>query len=55
MKSVKLIGLALGASLALSTAALAQDLTVALPLHRQPKSTVKPPPLVDNRDASSLA
>src|SRR6201987_3455991 len=30
MKSVKLIGLALGASLALSTAALAQDLTVAV-------------------------
>jgi len=30
MKSVKLIGLALGASLALSTAALAQDLSVAV-------------------------
>ena len=30
MKSVKLIGLALGATLALSTTALAQDLTVAV-------------------------
>src|ERR1043165_4164235 len=30
MKSAKLIGLALGATLALSTAALAQDLTVAV-------------------------
>src|ERR1700690_1760119 len=29
MKSIKLIGLALGASLALSTAALAEDLTIA--------------------------
>src|SRR5882762_1281597 len=30
MKSLKLIGLALGASLALSTAALAQDITIAV-------------------------
>src|SRR4051794_3967395 len=30
MKSIKLIGLALGASLALSTAALAQDTTIAV-------------------------
>src|ERR1700730_11710058 len=30
MKSIKLIGLALGASLALSTAALAEDLTIAV-------------------------
>src|SRR3981189_1952146 len=30
MKSIKLIGLALGASLALSTTALAQDITIAV-------------------------
>ena len=30
MKSLKLIGLAMGASLALSTAALAQDITIAV-------------------------
>ena len=30
MKSLKLIGLALGASLALSTAAFAQDITIAV-------------------------